>query len=343
MHFPNVSILLVNYNSKKYAEEAIDSILKQNYPKSNIQIIVVDNASSDGSIEFLKERFGKQIELVESKENLGFAGGTNIGLKYVKGEMVLFFNIDAIAPTEFLKTIVSEALKEEKIAAVGSFDFPPGTNLKNLRIDGGYTLSLTGSNIFNISKDFKTIGGGGVGLLIKKNKMPDGLDGDYFLYFEETKLCWELNAMGYDVITPPTCRIWHYGSSTTGKKSPLKTYYSERNRIMTLRTCFETPTLIKLAPLFFVDFITRFGYYIVNSKLFVPFMKALFWNITNFSTILKKKKEFDSLRKKRDKELFHLFSYKLFQTSRSTNNIWKFIDFCTVHYLKLVGIKTCDM
>jgi len=345
MYYPTVSVMLVNYNSKKYAEESINSILSQNYPKSKIYIIVVDNASSDGSIEFLKEKFGNKIRLIESKENRGFAGGTNLGFRYAKGEFILLFNIDAIAPKDYLRTIVSECLKNKKIVAVGSYDFPPNTNLDKEKPSKGYTINLVGGNV-DVPNQFKTIGGGGVGLLIRRSELDHHLfDEDYFLYFEETKFGWECNIRGYEVICSPKCKIWHYGSAICGKVSPLKTYYSERNRVMSLLVCFELGTLMKISPLFLIDSALRFGYYLLRPKLFVSYLKAMGWIITHIPLIITKKREFNRLRKLKDRYIFHLLSYKLFTRYRTKQNaaFWNTLDFLIKCYLKLVKIRTGDM
>jgi len=344
MYYPTVSVMLVNYNSKKYAEESINSILAQNYPKSKIDIIVVDNASSDGSIEFLKERFGNKIKLIESKTNRGFAGGTNLGFRYAKGEFILLFNIDAIAPKDYLRTIISEGLKNKKMA-IGSYDFPVNTDLDKEKPSKGYTLNLVGGNV-DVPNQFKTIGGGGVGFLIRRSTIDHhSYDEDYFLYFEDTKFGWEYNVRGYEVICSPKCKLWHYGSAICGKISPLKTYYSERNRIMSLFVCFEFGTLIKIIPLSFIDSALRFGYYLFRPKLFVSYLKAMGWIITHFPLIIKKRREFNKFRKLKDRDIFHLFSYKLFTRHRTEKSIafWDALDSLIKGYLKLVKIKTGDM
>jgi len=344
MGYPTVSVILVNYNSKKYAEEAIDSILSQDYPKPKMQIIVVDNASSDDSVNFLKKTYGSKIELILSKTNLGFAGGNNLGFKSAKGELFLLFNIDAIAPKDFLKKIVSEILQKDNIIAVAAFDFPPGTNLGKEKITMCYTQTLLGSNTPRDKPGSKTLFGSGCVLLLKKNKVMPHFDEDYFMYFEDTKLGWEFNSMGYEVLLSPKCRVWHYGSAVAGKVSPLKTYYSERNRIMTLLTCYDAATLIKLFPMAVIDFFFRVLWHLFNPKLRFSFLKAMLWDITHLCLILKKRKEFNKLRKLKDRELFNLMSYRLFPSYRNRFKLfWNIFDFFTKSYLRLVGIITYDM
>jgi GT2 family glycosyltransferase len=241
--------------------------------------------------------------------------------------------------------MVSESLKHQNIAIVGAFDFQPGNDLEKVGIKGGYSITLLGSNTSREKKGEKSLTVGGFCLLVKRDKIEHLLDEDYFLYFEETKLCWECNAKGYDVIIPKKCKLWHYGSVTTGKNSPLKTHYSERNRIMTLLTCFQKITLLKLLPIACIDGLFRCIFYLFKPKLFVAFLKALFWDITHAGLILKKRSEFSKIRKVKDKELFHLFSYKLFPEHRSPKLklFWAVLDFFTRTYLRLVGIKTYDM
>jgi len=91
---PLVSIIIVNWNAKNYLQKCIESLLEQTY--QNFEIIFVDNASSDGSVEFVKTNFPK-IKIIENKKNLGFAKGNNIGIKNSQGEIICLFNPDAVA------------------------------------------------------------------------------------------------------------------------------------------------------------------------------------------------------------------------------------------------------
>jgi len=90
-----VSILILNYNGKKFLTQCLDSVLHQSY--TNFEIIIFDNASTDGSVQFVKKFYEiDKIKLVESKTNLGFAGGNNEGIKYCSGEFIVLLNNDTV-------------------------------------------------------------------------------------------------------------------------------------------------------------------------------------------------------------------------------------------------------
>jgi len=112
---PLVSIIIVNYNGKKYLEECINSLFNQTY--ENLEIILVDNKSSDDSVSFVRSKFGK-ILVIENDTNVGFAAGCNTGINASKGSLISLFNQDAIADKEWLSTLVSVIQSDEDIAAV---------------------------------------------------------------------------------------------------------------------------------------------------------------------------------------------------------------------------------
>ena len=95
MNDPDLSIIILNYNVKELLLNCLDSIFKNKGKDDNWQIIVVDNASEDRSTEAVKEKY-PEIELVENRQNLGFAAGNNVGVKYAKAPVILFLNPDTV-------------------------------------------------------------------------------------------------------------------------------------------------------------------------------------------------------------------------------------------------------
>lgn len=112
---PLVSVIILGYNSKKYIRWCLEAVFAQSYP--NIEVIYVDNASSDGSLNLVKS-LNKKIKIIANKENLGYAGGQNIGIKNSQGEFVLCLNPDIILEKDYIKNIVKLFLKNSKIGAV---------------------------------------------------------------------------------------------------------------------------------------------------------------------------------------------------------------------------------
>ena len=119
MGLPNVSVVLVNFRGIDDTLNAIKSIQETNYPKDQLEIVVVDNASGDNSVEKLKI-LGNKIVLVEANENLGFAGGVNLGVKKSAGEVIGLLNNDAKCDVNWINTAVDTFLNDKDVASVAS-------------------------------------------------------------------------------------------------------------------------------------------------------------------------------------------------------------------------------
>jgi GT2 family glycosyltransferase len=103
---PLVSILILNYNGLKYVDKCLASILRTNY--SNFEIIFIDNASIDGSCEYVERRYGDNLHLkiIKNERNYGFAKGNNIGARYAKGDYLVFLNVDTEVEPDWLRELV---------------------------------------------------------------------------------------------------------------------------------------------------------------------------------------------------------------------------------------------
>ncbi|MFY0632000.1 MAG: glycosyltransferase family 2 protein [Flavobacteriaceae bacterium] len=214
-----LSIIIVNYNGEIYLDNCLNSINK--YCSSmSYEVIVVDNNSSDNSISILKEKH-KDVQIVESKKNLGFAGGNNIGVKQAKGEIILLLNNDTILKSNF-SAIISD-VKKENIGAVtiqmldgdeayvpsfGKFPSPMDliriANLNDIReemVSGEFTKPVY--SVDWISGSF---------LLVKKKdwELVNGLDEDYFMYVEDVDFCKKLYNLNKQILFYPEYSYIHF-------------------------------------------------------------------------------------------------------------------------------------
>lgn len=113
------SVIIVNYNGKAFLSECLDALLGQNYPKAKFEIIMVDNNSYDTSVAYTRKYF-PTVKVVESKENLGFAGGCNLGVENSSGKYIIFLNNDTRVKKDWLVSLVNRIESDKKIAAVNS-------------------------------------------------------------------------------------------------------------------------------------------------------------------------------------------------------------------------------
>lgn len=139
-----ISIITLNYNGKHYLKEFLDSAVSLDYPKDKYEIIVVDNASTDDSVDYVRKYF-RTVRVIESRKNLGFGGGNNLGMKNARGELFFLVNNDTILGKDSLGQIVSTYHRWSKRGRVGA------VNSKLLLIDSYLPLIIKNANLVNYS------------------------------------------------------------------------------------------------------------------------------------------------------------------------------------------------
>lgn len=241
---PLVSIISVNYNGVGITLEMLRSL--QRIPYSNIEIIVVDNGSKEDPSPIVQQF--PQVKLVRSLENLGFAGGNNLGITAAKGKYVLFLNNDTEVDPNFLGPLV-EVFENDPSIGVASpkILFYQSKNKNTIQYAGSTGINpftIRGAKIGSLEQDTgqyddvrETALGHGAAMIIpmevvkKVGLMPD----IYFLYYEEHDWFEMIKRAGYQVRYVGTSVVYHKESMTVGPNSPLKTYYMTRGRLLYTR------------------------------------------------------------------------------------------------------------
>src|SRR3989344_2254066 len=268
-----VSIIIVNWNGKDHLEKCIPSVLKNSY--QNFEIIVIDNGSTDGSIEYLRLNFSF-IKLIRNKSNLGFAEANNQGIDSARGEYVLFLNNDTKVEKNFLSILVTRLSKDDKMGACqpkilhwekpGKLD-----SIGSFLMSSGflYHFGFEAKDSGKLNKEIKLFSGKGSCLLIKKHVLNEigNFDTDFFAYFEETDLCWRLWLAGYYLLYIPSSVI-HHKTWGTAKKLAIETvnYHSFKNRIASLITNLGSLNLLRILPLHLIICIFIVIYYFFKNK-----------------------------------------------------------------------------
>ncbi len=293
---PLVSIITINYNESAVTLDLLASLRKLNY--DNVEIIVVDNASPNDSPDIIKEKF-PEVHLIKSKENLGFAGGNNLGVKASRGDYLLFINNDTIVPENFINPLVNTLIKDTSIGMISpkiKFHWDP-----SLIQYAGYT-PMNHWTIRNNSIGYKQKDEGafdqagptasihGAAMMVPRTVVEKvGLMTEiYFLYYEEHDWCEMIKRAGYTIYYQPESFILHKESLATGKHSPLKTYYIARNRIVYARRNFK-PLQLVISLLFqlFISIPKNTMVFMVKRqfKHLRAFWNAIYWNVTNHEII----------------------------------------------------------
>jgi len=250
-------------------EECLKSLIPQ--INNNFEIIVVDNASTDGSVKYLKQKFSK-IKIIESRENAGYAGGNNLGVKNAKGEYILILNNDIIVDKNFLQEIWKNKDKAD-ILGVKNYYY----DKKNILWSVGskvnkFTMkaSLLGNkeeDYGQYDKNFSPSQVTGSAMLINKkviNKI-GFLDKNYFAYYEETE--WQTRAKnaGFRTSWIPSAKLWHkVGFSTGGGRTPLSAYYLVRNRGYFIKKWSKWKIIAY--PCWLFEVFARIGYGLLKNK-----------------------------------------------------------------------------
>jgi len=230
---PKISIIIPTFNGKKYILDCLKSIEKSTY--SDYEVIVIDNASKDGTPELVKEEF-PQIELIVNKKNLGFTGGNNIGIKESRGEFIFLLNDDTVIHPDLLKTLVTELESSPKIGIVGPkiYFIPASSADKPARQDkiwfAGGKIDWKRGEAYNLGRglinselkndirkevDFIT----GCALMVKREVIEKIglLDEKFFAYYEDADWCQKAAKAGYSVVYIPFGGVWHVKSATSSQ------------------------------------------------------------------------------------------------------------------------------
>ena len=222
----------------------------------SIEVIVVDNASKEDEATFIEQHY-PQVIVIRSKENLGFAGGNNLGIKAARGKYFFFLNNDTILKpqTSDFRHLTYRLESSPKIGVVcPKICFAWGNNL--IQFAGFTPLSQitlrnhpigcgeTDHGQYNTAHP--TPYAHGAAIMVKREVIEKvGLMPEcYFLYYEELDWSMMIRRADYDIMYDPACTIYHKESQTTGQSSPLKSYYMTRNRLLFAKRNISGPKKI---------------------------------------------------------------------------------------------------
>ncbi len=314
--YPLVTILIPNYNGKKWLKQLLPSVEKSAYP--NYEILVVNNGSTDQSAEFLKKNYPK-VRVLEIKKNRGYAGANNFGVKHARGKYVLFLNNDTTVTPNFLEPLIERIEKDKTIGAVQ----PQIRHMvKREVIDSiGSFFTFTGflyhygyfqpHRFRKYQKELSVYSVKGACFLMKKKDYIDlgGIDESFVTYVEESDLCHRVLLSGKKIIYVPKSVVYHFGGGDMSimTKSEVVIFRSFRNRFVSYLKNLGMKKLILVLPAHFV---------LCEMLIFMSLLRGKFkqaiasqlgvvgW-IPDLLSILKKRKYIQSrIRKISDDKLF---------------------------------------
>ena len=240
------AVVILNYNGEEMLRRFLPSVVEYT---PGADIIVADNASTDGSVALVKEKF-PTVGLIILDRNYGFADGYNKALESVVADYVLLLNSDVEVTPGWLEPLVAALDADESVVACQPkvLDFKRKTHFEYAGAAGGfidrYGYPFCRGRIFDtVEEDCNQYDTAcdifwatGAALLVRTAafRAVGGLDGSFFAHMEEIDLCWRLRARGHRIMCVPGSKVYHVGGATLSAGNPKKTYLNFRNNLLML-------------------------------------------------------------------------------------------------------------
>lgn len=241
-----VAVVILNYNGKELLKKFLPSVIEHSRAA---RIIVADNNSNDGSIEFLTKEF-PAIEIIRITSNLGFCGGYNYALQQIQSDYYLLLNSDVEVTANWLTPLTDLLDKDQTIAAVQPkiLSYHKKNKFEHAGAGGGFIDALgypfcRGRIFDQLEEDhgqyndsIPVFWASGACMLIRSSlfKSFNGFDETFFAHMEEIDLCWRLKRAGHQIMYCGASQVYHMGGGTLSESNPRKTYYNFRNGLILL-------------------------------------------------------------------------------------------------------------
>ena len=262
MASPLVHVLVINWNGREHLEECFDTLLAGTY--DNARYVLIDNASDDDSVPFVRERYGAdaRVEVVECPKNLGWSGGNNVGLQRALdagADYVLLLNNDTATAPDALDRLVTMAEGNPKIGALAPkmllYDNPALLNSVGLEcsiIGSSWDRGIGRLDVPKWDEPRAVIGVCGGACLLRASALRETglLPEEFGIYLDDLDLCLRLWNAGYEVRTCPEAVVRHKFSATMaeGKRARRKYYLNTRNRMYLILRNFPLSRWLRVVP-----------------------------------------------------------------------------------------------
>ncbi len=300
-------MVVLNYNGKPFLDKCFTALSRLSYPASLYEVIMVDNASTDGSVAYV-QKFYPSVRILSLNRNLGYTGGNNKGAEVAKGDLIAFLNSDTSVDKDWLSELVSVLIKDERIGVCGSKIVFAESN--EIQYDGGF-VNLMGSVVFHpVQKravdGFYLVGSiCGAAFLIKKKILKElgYFDEDFFMYSDESDLCLRAWLYGYRVAYVPSSVIYHYSGGSQSEfsneknlltarlRSDMTIFHGNKNSLSSIIKNFEPKQIVigTLVSFFYIFFQNLMLLKNSEPKKIKLLISASIWPIRHFRLLWKKR------------------------------------------------------
>lgn len=313
-----VSVIIPHYNGIDILSECLQSLRACTY--TPLEIIVVDNASSDGSARWCRKHH-PEVRVVQCDHNYGYAGGCNRGAIEARGTYLLFLNNDTVHGRDFIEGLVVTLESSPAIGAVqpkilnyferSRFDFAGGSggemDILCFPFARGRLFLTLEEDKGQYDDEVRIFWASGTAFLVPKFLFMSagGFDEVFFAHQEEIDLQWRLQLMGYRISVNPRSVVYHRNSVTLPATSPIKKYLNHRNNLLMMLSNYNLPLTLYLFP---IRLALEAAAMVYAAMLGDPahvwgILKSLFWIISHPGTIIRKRRNTRAIRKVNDRDL----------------------------------------
>lgn len=243
---PLVSVVVLNWNGKRFVDPFMKTFLKQTYPKDRLELLFTDNGSTDGSAEYFEEKYGKHefAKVVRTGKNYGYAGGNDLGMKEATGEYVMLCNNDLELHPDVIAELVKSAQKNKADVTAAKLMFlnkPGFINNAGSRLEPNsdwpiYEIGIEEKDTGQYDKDREITAFCGACILIRRDFLETvGIfDKTFFLYFEDGDLSWRGQTAGKKYFYAAKAIAYHFHTGSSGVGTPTFNHFVGRNRLLIL-------------------------------------------------------------------------------------------------------------
>lgn len=320
---PKASVVIVNDNGLHHLKRCLPSILAHRYPEC--EVLMVDNASVDGSVEYVAREFPR-VKIICNESNLGYAAANNVGFRHASGDYIAVLNPDTEVEQDWLRELVL-ALQVDSQAGLATprilmMDDPAHINACGNEVTfTGLTFCRGLDRPAEHYHELETVSAvSGAAFVIKRSVLEriGGFDEGFFMYYEDTDLSLRAMLAGYTCLYVPTSVVYH---QYTFRFSPLKCFFQERNRYVSLLKTLRWRTLIVLLPSLLLSELVAWSYAFQSGLQHVlSKFRSCLWLIRNLPQILEARSRTQILRQVDDRLILARFGYRF--TFAQTTHPW---------------------
>lgn len=278
-----ITVVIPNYNGIKYLADCLDSLRKQEAGTPDFTVLVVDNGSTDGSVELLKDC--SDIRTIFLQENTGFCHAVNVGIQASESPYVILLNNDTKVKTGFINSLYNAIRKDERIFSVSSqmlmWDRP------ELIDDAGDRYCVLGwayargkgkrAEVYNRTAEvFAACGGASI---YRKSVFEEigFFDEEHFAYLEDLDIGYRAKIYGYRNLYEPSAQVLHFGSASTGSRyNEFKTKLSSANSVYVIGKNMPILQVLLNIPFLLLGFLVKFLFF-CRKRMGILYLKGL-WN-----------------------------------------------------------------